>query len=86
MMKNKNYSMSITVKLVLFTLMVLNTAIHTFYLGPKMSKIAERSAASENNDVSHEYAILRKRSMMSSGFSLLLSLAITYFGLVASRV
>ncbi len=86
MMKNKNYSMSIAAKLILFTLMVINTAIHTFYLGPKMSKLSEKSAAAGSDDVSKEYANLRKRSMFSSAFSLLLSLAIIYYGLIASKV
>ena len=86
MMKNENYSKSIAVKMVLFILMVINTAIHTFYLGPKMSNLAEKSSIEDNDDISVEYAKLKKRSMISSGFSLLLSLVIVYYGLIASRV
>ena len=86
MMKNENYLNSIVVKLILFTLMVINTAIHTFYLGPKMSTLAEKSATEDNDDLSAEYDKLKKRSMISSAFSLLLSLVIIYYGLIASRV
>ena len=86
MMKNDSYSNSIAAKMVLFMLMVINTAIHTFFLGPKMSSLAEKSSIEDNDDVSAEYAKLKKRSMISSGFSLLLSLAIVYYGLIASRV
>ena len=86
MMKNENYLKSIVVKLILFTLMVINTAIHTFYLGPKMSTLAEKSSTEDNDDLSVEYDKLKKRSMISSAFSLLLSLVIIYYGLIASRV
>lgn len=86
MMKNENYLKSIVVKLILFTLMVINTAIHTFYLGPKMSTLAEKSSTENNDDLSAEYDKLKKRSIISSAFSLLLSLVIIYYGLIASRV
>lgn len=86
MMKNENYSKSIAAKLILFTLMVLNTAIHTFYLGPKMSTLAEKSSTEDNDDLTGEYDKLKKRSMISSAFSLLLSLVIIYYGLIASGV
>lgn len=86
MMRNENYSKSIAVKMILFMLMLINTAMHTFYLGPKMSTIAEKSLTEESDEVSAEYAKLKKRSMISSGFSLLLSLVIVYYGLIASRV
>jgi len=86
MMKNENYSYSIMVKMILFMFMVINTAIHTFYLGPKMSSFAEKTSAESNDDMNAEYAKLKKRSMISSGFSLVLSLVIIYYGLIASRV
>lgn len=86
MMKNENYAKSIVAKLILFTLMVVNTAIHTFYLGPKMSNLAKKSSAEDNDDLSEEYNKLKKRSMISSGFSLLLSLVIVYYGLIASKI
>lgn len=86
MMKNDNYLNSILIKLILFTLMVINTAIHTFYLGPKMSKLAGKTANDNNDDLSEEYDKLKKRSMISSGFSLLLSLVIVYYGLIASKI
>jgi len=86
MMKNENYLKSVAAKLILFTLMIINTAIHTFYLGPKMSTIAEKSALEDIDDLSAEYDKLKKRSMISSAFSLLLSLVIIYYGLIASRV
>ena len=86
MMKNENYSKIIAIKLILFTLMIINTAIHTFYLGPKMSTLAEKSSSEDYNDLTAEYDKLKKRSMISSAFSLLLSLVIIYYGLIASRV
>lgn len=86
MMKNENYVKSILAKLILFTLMIINTAIHTFYLGPKMSTLSEKYSAEDNDDLSTEYDKLKKRSMISSAFSLLLSLVIIYYGLIASRI
>lgn len=86
MMKNENYSKSIAIKLILFTLMIINTAIHTFYLGPKMSTLAEKASSEDYDDLTAEYDKLKKRSMISSAFSLLLSLVIIYYGLIASRV
>jgi len=86
MMKNENYSKSIAAKLILFTLMIINTAIHTFYLGPKMSILAEKSSTEDNDDLTEEYDKLKKRSIISSAFSMFLSLVIMYYGLIASRV
>jgi len=86
LMKTPVYTMSIIIKLILFTLMVLNTALHTFYLGPKMSRLSERLQSSESEEISVELNNLRKRSIFSSGFSLLLSLVIVYFGMLASKV
>lgn len=86
MMKSETYRMSITVKLILFTLMVLNTAIHSLYLGPKMSQLSEKMNSGNGDDISSDLLNLRKRSMFSSALSLLLSLVIVYFGLLASQV
>lgn len=86
MMKSETYRMSITIKLVLFTLMVLNTAIHSLYLGPKMSQLAEKMSSGSGDNVNANLLNLRKRSMFSSALSLLLSLVIVYFGLLASQV
>lgn len=86
MMKSETYRMSITIKLILFTLMVLNTAIHSLYLGPKMSQLAEKISSGSGDDLNADLVNLRKRSMFSSALSLLLSLIIVYFGLLASQV
>ena len=86
LMKTPIYTMSIIIKLVLFTLMVLNTALHTFYLGPKMSRLSERMKSSQSEEIIVELNNLRKRSIFSSGFSLILSLVIVYFGMLASKV
>lgn len=86
MMKSETYRVSITVKLILFALMVLNTAIHSLYLGPKMSLLSEKMSSSSEEEVSADLLNLRKRSMFSSALSLLLSLVIVYFGLLASQV
>ena len=86
LMKTPIYTMSIIIKLILFTLMVLNTALHTFYLGPKMSRLSERLQSSQSEEISVELKNLRKRSIFSSGFSLILSLVIVYFGMLASKV
>ena len=86
MMKSETYRMSITIKLILFTLMVLNTAIHSLYLGPKMSQLAEKISSGSGDDLNADLLNLRKRSMFSSALSLLLSLIIVYFGLLASQV
>lgn len=86
MMKSDTYRISITVKLILFALMVLNTAIHSLYLGPKMSLLSEKINSSSEDEISADLLNLRKRSIFSSAFSLLLSLVIVYFGLLASQV
>ena len=86
LMKTPVYTMSIIIKLVLFTLMVLNTALHTFYLGPNMSRLSERMKFSRSEEISVELNNLRKRSIFSSAFSLILSLVIVYFGMLASKV
>ena len=86
MMKSDTYRMSITVKLILFALMVLNTAIHSLYLGPKMSLLSEKMNSGSGDDIGNDLHNLRKRSMISSALSLLLSLVIVYFGLLASQV
>lgn len=86
MMKSDTYRISITVKLILFALMVLNTAIHSLYLGPKMSLLSEKINSSSEDEISADLLNLRKRSIFSSALSLLLSLVIVYFGLLASQV
>ena len=86
MMKSDTYRISITVKLILFTLMVLNTAIHSLYLGPKMSLLSEKMNSGSEDEISADLLSLRKRSIFSSALSLLLSLVIVYFGLLASQV
>ena len=86
MMKSDTYRISITVKLILFTLMVLNTAIHSLYLGPKMSLLSEKMNSGSEDEISTDLLSLRKRSIFSSALSLLLSLVIVYFGLLASQV
>lgn len=86
MMKSDTYRISITVKLILFVLMVLNTAIHSLYLGPKMSLLSEKMNSGSADDISADLLNLRKRSIFSSALSLLLSLVIVYFGLLASQV
>ena len=86
LMKTPVYTLSIIIKLVLFTLMVLNTALHTFYLGPNMSRLSERMKSSRSEEISVELNNLRKRSIFSSAFSLILSLVIVYFGMLASKV
>ena len=86
MMKSDTYRISITVKLILFALMVLNTAIHSLYLGPKMSLLSEKINLNSEYEISADLLNLRKRSIFSSALSLLLSLVIVYFGLLASQV
>ncbi len=86
MMKSDTYRISITVKLILFALMVLNTAIHSLYLGPKMSLLSEKMNSGSADEISADLLNLRKRSIFSSALSLLLSLVIVYFGLLASQV
>ena len=86
MMKSDTYRISITVKLILFALMVLNTAIHSLYLGPKMSLLSEKINSNSEDEISADLLNLRKRSIFSSALSLLLSLVIVYFGLLASKV
>ncbi len=86
MMKSDTYRISITVKLILFTLMVLNTAIHSLYLGPKMSLLSEKMNSGGEDEISADLLSMRKRSIFSSALSLLLSLVIVYFGLLASQV
>lgn len=86
MMKSDTYRISITVKLILFALMVLNTAIHSLYLGPKMSLLSEKINSNSEDEISADLLNLRKRSIFSSALSLLLSLVIVYFGLLASQV
>jgi len=86
MMKSDTYRISITVKLILFALMVLNTAIHSLYLGPKMSLLSEKINLNSEDEISADLLNLRKRSIFSSALSLLLSLVIVYFGLLASQV
>ena len=86
MMKSDTYRISITVKLILFALMVLNTAIHSLYLGPKMSLLSEKINLNSEYERSADLLNLRKRSIFSSALSLLLSLVIVYFGLLASQV
>ena len=85
MMRNESYIMSLTIKLILFTLMLTNGLIHTMFLGPKMATLAEKMKDNDNEETASEYANLRKRSIFSSSFSLLLSLIIVYFGLIASK-
>lgn len=86
MMKSDTYRISITVKLILFALMVLNTAIHSLYLGPKMSLLSEKINSNSEDEINADLLNLRKRSIFSSALSLLLSLVIVYFGLLASQV
>jgi len=86
LMKSRTYTLSLTIKLILFTLMVLNTALHSLYLGPKMSQLAEKMNSGNGDEISADLLNLRKRSIFSSALSLMLSLIIVYFGLLASKV
>lgn len=79
-----SYSSYITIKILLFTVMVINTGIHTLFLGPRMAGLRNRidSGATDLTDI---YESLRKRSTISSALNLLLALIIMVFGLLAAN-
>ncbi|MGB2694895.1 MAG: DUF4149 domain-containing protein [Dehalococcoidia bacterium] len=70
----RNFGTIFQVKMTLVIIVVALTALHSFVIGPRVSRLQE-SAASEA-----ELATARRLSMMISGVGLLLSLAILFCG------
>jgi putative copper export protein len=71
---DRNFGVIFQVKMTLLIIVVVLTALHSFVIGPRLSRLQE-SAASEA-----EVASARRLSMMISGVALLVSLAILFCG------
>ena len=74
------YHQILGLKVLIFLVLSINTALHGFFLGPQMAQLSERieKGATELVD---EHQRLRRRSMVSSSANLLLAVSLLFVGL-----
>ena len=79
------YHRLLALKVALFLALCLNIALHAFYLGPRIALLSEKVEKGATEPVA-EHQRLRRTSMISSGLSLLLAMALIFVGIWLSAV
>jgi len=72
------YGWVLTVKLVLFAIVLMLTALHSLVIGPRLLALQQAAAASPDAATAARIRALRARSVAFSGLTLLLSIAILF--------